>query len=82
MESEYQLFWFCAAEESLGCEGAIEGRDGGSISVSVNICIFWSIGLSIGISGIEKYSIGIGKNNTDPQSLIEGKIWGMFLEEG
>ena len=35
------------------------------VSVSVNIGIFWSIG----IGWIEKYSIGIGKNNTDPPSL-------------
>ena len=47
-------------------ERCIRNRDGGS--ASVNIGIFWSIG--IGIVWIEKYSIGIGKNNTDPPSLM------------
>ena len=37
-----------------------------TVSVSVNICILWSIG----IGWIEIYSIGIGKNNTDPPSLL------------
>ena len=41
-------------------------RDGGS--VSVNIGIFWSIGW------IEKYSIGISKNNIDPASPVEMRI--------
>ena len=39
--------------------------DGGS--VSVNICIFCR---GIGIGWTKKYSIGIGKNKTDPPSLI------------
>ena len=82
-------------------------KDGGSVSVSVNIGIFWStyryrywldwkiqyryrliavffssIGIGIGkyrsfwsigisIGRIEKYSISIGENNTDPPSLIQ-----------
>ena len=46
----------------------LELRDGGS--VSVNIGIFWGIGIGIGIGWIEKYSIGIGKNNTNPPSLL------------
>ena len=39
------------------------------VSVSVTIGIFWSIGIVIGTSWIEKHSIG--KNNSDPPSRVE-----------